>query len=124
MHFSNLKGFLSCKILASWRKDLHFPSNFEIGPNVVLEAKSCGAVCVVSPDGGGKRIRSSGYDGIVVQDNDTHLWTKKILNLLKNQKKIRAIKNNLKTKINIPSWEEIFEFEIFLYWTKIIKKKL
>ena len=121
-----LIGYLNQKELASIYRccDLFvFPSNFEIGPNVVLEAKSCGAVCVVSPDGGGKRIHSSGYDGIVVQENDTNIWTKKILNLLKNQKKIRTIKNNLKTKINIRSWEEIFECEIFFYWTKIIEKK-
>ena len=35
-----------------------FPSLHETGPQVVLEAKSCGALCVVSPKGGGRKIRN------------------------------------------------------------------
>ena len=34
-----------------------FPSLHETGPQVVMEAKSCGALCLVSPNGGGKKIR-------------------------------------------------------------------
>ena len=34
-----------------------FPSRYETGPQVVLEAKACVAVSVVSPEGGGKRIK-------------------------------------------------------------------
>ena len=30
-----------------------FPSLYETGPQVVLEAKQCQAVCLVSPGGGG-----------------------------------------------------------------------
>ena len=59
----NLLGYLpTTEIVKLYRIcDLFiFPSNFEIGPNVVLEAKACRAVCVVSPNGGGKRIEKSG----------------------------------------------------------------
>ena len=48
-----LLGYLGQSELADLYKscDLFvFPSKFEIGPNVVLEAKACGAVCVVSPE--------------------------------------------------------------------------
>ena len=34
-----------------------FPSIYETGPQVILEARACGAVCIVSKEGGGKRIK-------------------------------------------------------------------
>ena len=40
-----------------------FPSLYETGPQVVIEAKLCEAVCVVSPNGGGRQILKSGMDG-------------------------------------------------------------
>ena len=31
-----------------------FPSIYETGPQVILEARACGAVCIVSKEGGGR----------------------------------------------------------------------
>ena len=45
-----------------------FPSIYETGPQVVLEARSCGAVCIVSKDGGGKRIKKNREDGIILDN--------------------------------------------------------
>ena len=121
-----LIGYLSQSELASIYRccDLFvFPSNFEIGPNVVLEAKACGAVCIVSPNGGGKRINLSGYDGVIVENNYTELWTTKIISLLKNMKQIIKIKGNLKKNTGISSWGEIFEYEIFPNWIKVLGNK-
>ena len=54
--------------------DLLFFSKYEIGPQVILEAKACGAICLVSPSGGGKRIKN-GVDGII-DDYAPNVWAK------------------------------------------------
>ena len=41
-----------------------FPSLYETGPQVVMEAKSCGALCVVSPKGGGRRISHNFWSNV------------------------------------------------------------
>ena len=68
-----------------------FPSLYEIGPQVILEAKACQAVCVVSPQGGGKRIIHN-FDGIIINKYSVVSWANEVLNLLDNSKKINKIK--------------------------------
>ena len=63
-----------------------FPSLYEIGPQVILEAKACQAVCVVSPKGGGKRIIHN-FDGIIINKYSVVSWSNEVLNLLDNSKK-------------------------------------
>lgn len=121
-----LLGYLSQSELADLYKgcDLFvFPSKFEIGPNVVLEAKACGAVCVVSPGGGGKRIDYPDADGVIIRKWDLNLWVKTIENLFKNQSKITKIKNFLRKHNGVNSWEEIFTNEILPHWINIEKEK-
>ena len=89
-----------------------------------MEAKACGAVCVVSPNGGGKRIKCSGYDGVIIKNNDLDLWVTKISYLLQNNGTIKKMKNNLKSHKNIQSWKNIFELEIFPHWKKVINSSL
>ena len=119
-----LLGYLTQSELADLYRgcDLFvFPSNFEIGPNVVLEAKACGAVCIVSPGGGGKRIDYPNSDGIIINNWDLKLWVKTVENLLKNTSKTNKIKNFLRKHNNVKSWEEIFTNDILPHWINIEK---
>lgn len=97
-----------------------FPSEYEIGPNVVIEAKACGAVCVVSPGGGGKRIERSYFDGVIVDDLSVSEWVKTISDLFLNKNKIIKIKNFLK-KQQIFSWYKVFNLNILPYWKRLKK---
>ena len=97
-----------------------FPSKYEIGPNVVIEAKACGAVCVVSPGGGGKRIEKSYFDGVIVDDLSVSEWVKTISDLFLNKNKIIKIKNFLK-KQQIFSWYKVFNLNILPYWKRLKK---
>ena len=99
-----------------------FPSQFEIGPNVVIEAKACGAVCVVSPNGGGKRIYSPGNDGIIVKNMSTKLWADVINKLLSDPVEIKRIKSFIKNQ-KIKSWKEIYCDDLMPYWKKIVTLK-
>ncbi len=120
----HLVGYLPQKEIASLYSicDLFvFPSQFEIGPNVVLEAKACGAVCLVSPGGGGKRINKDGEDGIIINDFDSKVWAKKIVYLFKKVRHIKEIKKNL-NNVYIKNWHEVFLNDIYTYWKKNLKR--
>ena len=96
-----------------------FPSLYEMGPQVILEAKSCRAICVVSPKGGGRRIINN-FNGVIISKYSVASWGNEILNLLRNSKKINTIKKNLKMNDLQKTWKDIF-FEIFhKNWKKLI----
>ena len=99
-----------------------FPSLYETGPQVVLEAKSCQAVCIVSPNGGGRRIRKSGEDGIIIKKYEANLWAEKIEDLLINNTKIHQIKKKLKNDNSQKSWKDIFFQYFFKNWKELTNK--
>ena len=97
-----------------------FPSIFETGPQVILEARACGAVCVVSKDGGGKRIKKNGEDGVILNNQSPENWSGEISKLLRNKKKIKLMKEKVQLSNNYPSWEDIFYDIFFEEWKSII----
>lgn len=97
-----------------------FPSEYEIGPNVVIEAKACGAVCVVSPGGGGKRIKKSYSDGVIINELSVSKWVTIIRKLLLDKTKIKHMKKTLK-KTEVYSWCNVFTLDILPHWKKNIK---
>ena len=97
-----------------------FPSIFETGPQVVLEARACGAVCVVSKDGGGKRIKKNGEDGVILNNQSPENWSREIIKLLRNKKKIQLMKEKVQLSNNYPAWEDIFYDIFFEEWKSII----
>ena len=97
-----------------------FPSLYETGPQVILEAKSCQTVCIVSPSGGGRQIKKSGEDGIIINDYCVDVWFKVVLNLLKNKKKLDSIKKKLKNDNHLKSWKEIFFLRFDSSWKKLL----
>ena len=96
-----------------------FPSLYETGLQVVLEAKSCEAVCVVSPNGGGKRIKNN-IDGIIVKKYKVCDWTKVIYDLFAEREKIKKIKNYLNKNDTQPSWKDVFFNNFYNNWKKIL----
>ena len=96
-----------------------FPSLYETGPQVVMEAKSCGALCVVSPKGGGRKI-SHNFDGIIIHKYLVNEWVKVIYSLFKEKKKISNIKNNLQKYNTNPSWREIFFNVFYKNWEEVL----
>jgi len=96
-----------------------FPSLYETGPQVIMEAKSCGALCVVSPKGGGRKI-SHNFDGIIINKYLVNEWVKVIYSLLKEKKKISKIKNNLQKYNTSPSWRDIFFNVFYKNWKEVL----
>ena len=100
-----------------------FPSKYETGPQVVIEAKSCNAVCVVSPEGGGRRIEKNSFDGIIIKGFNIDHWTEVISRLLNKKKEIDFIKKNLMDNFNNNSWFDIYRNIFMKNWKNIIKNK-
>ena len=98
-----------------------FPSKYEIGPQVVLEAKSCGAIPVVYPTGGGKRISKSGEDGIVIKEYDSTVWASEIKKLLDDKKKINYMRSKILNEFKPMSWKKIFQKFFVDEWNLILK---
>ena len=98
-----------------------FPSKYEIGPQVVLEAKSCGAIPVVYPTGGGLRISKSGEDGIIIPKYDSAVWASEIKKLLNNKKKINYMRNKILNEFKPMSWNKIFQKFFIDEWNLILK---
>ena len=96
-----------------------FPSLYETGPQVIMEAKSCGALCVVSPKGGGRKIIHN-FDGIIINKYLVNEWVKVIYSLLKEKKKISKIKNNLQKYNTSPSWRDIFFNVFYKNWKEVL----
>tara|TARA_B100000579_G_C22753510_1_gene815244 strand:- start:81 stop:1319 length:1239 start_codon:yes stop_codon:yes gene_type:complete len=100
-----------------------FPSEYETGPQVVLEAKACKTVCVVSPGGGGRRIEKNFFDGVIIKNYQLNEWTSTISNLLKKPEKIKLIKKNLSNQKDLVTWKEVFFNLFYNNWKNIIKNK-
>ncbi len=99
-----------------------FPSLYETGPQVVMEAKSCGALCVVSPKGGGRNI-SHNFDGIVIKKYIVSEWVKIIYDILMEEKNSSKIKNNLQKFNSSPSWRHIFFSVFYKNWKKVLNSQ-
>ena len=98
-----------------------FPSLYETGPQVILEAKACESVCIVSPGGGGKEIKKNGEDGVVIDKYDIDTWCKKIANLMSNTKTSNLIKKKLKNDNSQKSWKDIYFLKFDSKWKDLLK---
>ena len=98
-----------------------FPSKYEIGPQVVLEAKSCGAIPVVYPSGGGKRVSKNGEDGIIIKRYDSLVWASEIMKLLNDKKKINYMRNKILNEYKPMSWKRVFQKYFVDEWNLILK---
>ena len=95
-----------------------FPSEMEISPNVVLEAKASGAVCVVAPGGGGRFVRRNGRDGIIVEGRDPRDWADAICSLLGDATQRAEIGRAARLDIERrhPSWDDVFLEDLCPVW--------
>ena len=98
-----------------------FPSKYETGPQVVLEAKSCGAIPIVSPSGGGRRVYKNGIDGIIVDEYDAHKWAIEIRELFGNKKRSEFMKKKILDEFKPLSWKEVFDKYFIKEWREILK---
>lgn len=74
-------------------------SETEGTPRCVLESMSCGKIAVATNVGGVSEIINSGTDGIIINSNNVHEWSKVINRLLNNKNLVNQMNINAKDKI-------------------------
>ena len=99
-----------------------FPSETEIHPNVVLEAKACGLPVLISARGGSaEQVTRPGEDGFVLEEGDPGVWADAIAALMRNPERLRRVGAESRRYIEEewPSWEEVFLSEIMPVWVAV-----
>ncbi len=120
-------GFVSHSTL-SWlyasSDTLVFPSEVEIFPNVVIEAKSSGLPVLVPSKGGASRlIKRDGEDGILMDDNSPRAWAEAIQGLLRDHALCKHMGQAARRVIETdwPSWKDVMAEDLIPVWQKVSK---
>lgn len=96
-----------------------FPSETEVSPNVVLEAKASGLPVVVAADhGGGQFVADSGRDGIVIAGQDPADWAAAVGALLADDAGRRAMGAAARdwAETRWPSWLDVLREDLLPVW--------
>jgi len=103
---------------------LAFPSEIEICPNVVIEAKSSGLPVLVPSKGGASGlIKKDGEDGILVDDNSPRAWANAIQVLLRDSILRKQMGQAARQIIENewPSWKQVMAEDLIPVWQKVAK---
>ena len=98
-----------------------FPSESEVWPNVVLEARASGLPVVLSArDGGARMVRASGLDGVLVEDAAPEAWAAALAPLLDDEA-ARALMGRRARAIveeSAPSWDDVLDQDLLPVWRR------
>ncbi|MBB4313869.1 glycosyltransferase [Roseospira marina] len=96
-----------------------FPSESEVSPNVVLEARACGLPVVLSArDGGARFVEKPGTDGILVETQDPAAWAAAIAPLLNDPSARDALGARARAVVErtVPTWRDVLEADLLPVW--------
>ena len=95
-----------------------FPSNLEVWPNAVLEAKASGAAILVAPGGGDVYVEQDGQDGLIIKDPSPRVWAHEIEKLLKNPDKIVAFRKAARKDVETKrlTWANVLQQDLIPVW--------
>lgn len=97
---------------------LLFPSEAEVWPNVVTEAKACGLPVLACQEGARHVMLGQGQDGILLPDRDPERWVRLSKALLENPGVLRemGLRARQDAQNRYPSWTEVLEQDILPVW--------
>ncbi|OLP20290.1 hypothetical protein BST81_00685 [Leptolyngbya sp. 'hensonii'] len=99
-----------------------FPSESEVSPNVVLEARASGLPVFVSArDGGAQFVRQPDIDGVLVRESSPEAWAQALLPFLVDPQKRLAMGREARRALEIywPSWEDVFREDLLAVWQSV-----
>jgi len=99
-----------------------FPSETEIHPNVIIEAKACGLPVLVSGQGGSaEQVTRPGEDGFVLEQGGPADWAEAIAALARDPERLRRVGAESRRYIeeSWPSWEDVFLSDIMPVWVAV-----
>lgn len=96
-----------------------FPSETEVYPNAVIEAKTSGLPVLVSPEGGAAQcIRKEGLDGLIVREKRSDAWAEAIESLRRDSTRRAHMGQEARRHIESdwPSWAEVLAHDLIPVW--------
>lgn len=103
-----------------------FPSESEVMPNVVLEAKASGTPPILSTrDGGAVLVEASGRDGLLVDDPSPEAWAAAMTAVLHDPERRarmgRAARRAIET--GWPTWSEVLREDLLPVWEAAARRQ-
>lgn len=103
-----------------------FPSEFEIMPNVVNEARACGLPALVSQSiGGADLIDASGEDGLRLPGRDVAAWAEAIQHLMRDRSRWTALAEAGLRRVAAlaPGWDDVLREDLLPVWRRVIEER-
>lgn len=99
-----------------------FPSESEIMPNAVLEARDSGLPVVLSAhDNGANYVREPGTDGILVDETTPDAWARALWPLLSDPGRRSAMGSAARRHVaeNWPQWTDVLREDLLAVWQRV-----
>jgi glycosyltransferase involved in cell wall biosynthesis len=105
---------------------LLFPSEAEVWPNVVAEARASSLPVVACRKGAYHMMLGGGEDGLLLQGRDPKEWIEAVDSLLDDPRALREMGERAREDAlsRYPSWEEVIDKDIFPVWKGAIEGSL
>jgi glycosyltransferase involved in cell wall biosynthesis len=94
------------------------PSEAEVWPNVVLEARACGLPVIACERGAGHVMQGKGWDGLLLANREPSAWLAAIEPLLDQPELLQEMGQRAwqAVEAQVPSWEQVLEEDLLPVW--------
>lgn len=105
---------------------LLFPSEAEVWPNVVTEARACGLPVLACSEGASHVMLGRGQDGVLLPDRDPQNWAGCTRELLSNPALLKEMgqRASRHAQSHYPSWTQVLEEDVLPVWLGAAKGSL
>jgi glycosyltransferase involved in cell wall biosynthesis len=101
---------------------LLFPSEAEVWPNVVMEARACGLPVLACVRGAGHVMQGNGVDGFLLPDRYLSTWLVAVQALLAPPSPLREMGRQARRAAvtHVPSWSQVLEEDLLPVWQRVV----
>jgi glycosyltransferase involved in cell wall biosynthesis len=103
-----------------------FPSELEVMPNVVNEARACGLPALVSTRGGSlQMVGRPGVDALCLPGRDAAAWAEAIGGLMRDPARRRALAEEGYRRVSatLPGWDEVLHRDLMPVWRRVLDER-
>jgi len=103
-----------------------FPSELEVMPNVVNEARACGLPALVSATGGSMQmVARPGFDALCLAGRDSAVWAEAIGGLMRDpaRRKALAEEGYRRVSATLPGWDDVLHQDLMPVWRRVLDER-
>jgi glycosyltransferase involved in cell wall biosynthesis len=102
---------------------LLFPSEAEVWPNVVMEARACGLPVLACTRGAAHVMQGADWNGMLLPDCDPQRWLAATEELLAHPEALRDMGRRTRQAIetDVPTWSQVLQHELLPVWQHVAR---